>query len=396
MLTYFGILFIIATTIACSTAPAPKKITGTYSVYIMKKDGTHALIQADSLSGDSINVNEQSIGIPATFDRSVIVKDGFYYHMNTWENSFNKYKLTSSGLEKVSGIPIIDTHIENKLWIGPDTLLLLTLDDNTYTKVGYYQIDMKHFKIISSGTIPLVFPSKEFKTVSIGFSMFDQQKLLFGYCFNKIMDSKNYTTIDTMYTATLDFSSMEIINVEKDSRSAYPGGINTVQSYSFKDEANNFYFMSCPGIALGNNLKMPTAIFKIHPTLDRIDAHYMINITQKIGNHAYGMWYLGNSEALIRSERKDRYKNFSDHHSTYHFEYYRVHLLTGEMTKLALPFDKGTRKESVVIADNKAYIGIDDSTDAHQIWVYDITSKHISKGLKLSKETDFILRIDEM
>lgn len=122
----------------------------------------------------------------------------------------------------------------------------------------------------------------------------------------------------------------------------------------------------------------------------------MINISNKINNHAYGMWYLGNQEALIRSERKDRYHNFQDHHSTYHFEYYRVNLRNGDMVKLDLPFDKGTRKESVIVQNNKAYIGIDDSTNTHSIWVYDIPTAKISKGTGLSQRVDFILRMDSL
>ncbi|WP_270089346.1 hypothetical protein [Sphingobacterium sp. SYP-B4668] len=396
ILTYFGALLLVATMLGCNPTSITKKTTGAYSLYIMQKDGTHALLQVDSLTDDSMDTKVASISIPASFDRSIILKDGFFYHMDTEENSFNKYRLTIDGLQKVAGIRIVDTHIENKVWVGQDTLLLLTLDDQTYRQVGFYKIDMKHFSVVSSGTIPLDFPSTAFKTISIGFSNLDQDKLLFGYCFNKILDSENYTTIDTMYVATLGYPSMELQSIEKDSRSAYPGGINTIQSYSFEDEYHNFYFMSCPGIALGNNLKMPTAIFKINTTTDLIDRDYMVDISRTIGNHAYGMWYLGNGEVLIRSERKDRYKDFSDHHSTYHFEYYRVNLQSGKMTKLSLPFDKGTRKESVVIDNNKAYIGIDDSTDTHQIWVYDIGSTTISKGLKLTKETDFILRIDKM
>ncbi|MGY5251980.1 hypothetical protein [Sphingobacterium spiritivorum] len=381
----------------CSRTKSTIKTNGTYSLYLMTKDGGHAIMTLDSLASNSVTDSEQMITVPnSTFDRSIIIKDGFYYHMDGRQNSFNKYSLQTDGLQQVASIPIQDKHIENKYWIARDTLLLLTVDDRTYSKLEYYKIDSKSFRIVSSGSIPVTFPSKEFPFLSIGFNYMRDNKMFIGYSFNKTMAKNDYTTIDTMYVATLDVQTMQINNIQKDSRSTYPGGINTVQSYSFEDENKDFYFMSCPGIALGNNLKKPTAIFRIDAKTNKIDPDYMINISNKINNHAYGMWYLGNQEALIRSERKDRYHNFQDHHSTYHFEYYRVNLRNGDMVKLELPFDKGTRKESVIVQNNKAYIGIDDSTNTHSIWVYDIPTAKISKGTGLSQRVDFILRMDSL
>ncbi|MNY16570.1 hypothetical protein D3C86_1498390 [compost metagenome] len=70
--------------------------------------------------------------------------------------------------------------------------------------------------------------------------------------------------------------------------------------------------------------------------------------------------------------------------------------MKNKVTKLDLPFDKGTRKESVLVENGKAYITIDDKDDNHQIWIYDIKTKKINNGLKLNHETNFIVRVDKL
>jgi len=120
----------------------------------------------------------------------------------------------------------------------------------------------------------------------------------------------------------------------------------------------------------------------------------MINISKQIGNHAYGMWYLGQQEVLIRSERKDLYTTYATHHSTYQFEYYRINLKTGAFKKLDVPLDKGTRKENVWVKGENVYIGIDDAQDEHAVWIYNKQTEKVQKGITIPNKTSFILRLD--
>ncbi|WP_353545550.1 DUF4374 domain-containing protein [Rhinopithecimicrobium faecis] len=362
----------------------------------MNKDLGNTLLITDNISSDSLAINPHGITVPNTdFDRSVIVHKGYYYQIDAINEVFAKYKLTPKGVEKVDQLPMVNRHIENVSWLSPDTLFLITLDDKSYSYINYYIIAVNDFKIVKQGQINLPIDNPEFPIISIGFSIIKNSKLLIGYCFNKIYNTTDFTTSDYMYLAEIDTTNMQVEKILKDARSSYPGGINTVQSYSFKDSSGDFYFMSCPGVALGNNTKMPTAIFRIKDKASIIDPTYMINLSEKTGNHAYGFWFLGKDQAIIRSERKDLYTDFSDHHSTYQFEYYLINLKSQEIAKLALPYDKGTRKESVLVSNNKAYITIDDKDDNHQVWIYDILTRKISEGLKLDNQVDFIVRIDK-
>lgn len=389
------LLLLMVFFIGCSSRDQSNSSSNNYSLYIMNKNLGNTIVTTNSIDSGTINILKDGIDLPTQyFDRSIIVHNGFFYHIKS--GKFIKFEMQESALTEIAAIPMSNQHIENMNWQGKDTLLLFTLDNKTYSKLHYYKIDVKKFEIIQKEEIHLPIAPIKFPIVSIGFSTLHQNNLILGYTYNKVINETDFTTIDTMYFATLDPQTLKIKSIQKDNRSTYPGGVNTVQSYSFHDERGNFYFMSCPGIALGNNLSKPTAIFKITNNTTTVDSSYFFNLTATNQNHAYGIWYLGNNEAIIRSERKDLYNDFSDHHSTYQFEYYVVDLLKQTATKLTLPYDKGTRKESVLVENGKAYITIDDKDDNHQVWIYNIQTKKISTGLKLDKETDFIVRIDKL
>lgn len=395
LISKFSLLLLIVFFIGCSNRDQVNSTTNKYSLYIMNKDLGNTILTTNSIDSGTMDILKNGIDVPTQyFDRSIIIHEGFFYHIKS--EKFRKFSIKENALTEIAAIPMSDQHIENINWQGKDTLLIFTLDNKTYSKLHYYKIDVKRFEILQKEEIPLPSPPPNFTTVSIGFSTLHHNNLIIGYTYNKVFNETDFTTIDTMYMATLNPENLQIRAIQKDNRSTYPGGINTVQSYSFADENGNFYFMSCPGIALGNNLSKPTAIFRIPKDTTKVDSTYFFNLTAATQNHAYGMWYLGNNEAIIRSERKDLYNDFSDHHSTYQFEYYVVDLLKQTTTKLKLPYDKGTRKESVLVENGKAYITIDDKDDNHQVWIYNILTKEISTGLKLDKETDFIVRIDKL
>lgn len=381
--------------IGCRTDNGERNTDGKYSLYTMNKDLGNSIITSNTVDSGHLTISKNGIAIPTQqFDRSIIVKDKHYYFLRA--GKFRKYILESKGLKEIAQLDLPDQHIENINWIDQTTLLLFTSDNKTNRRLWIYKINVNDFIINQQQEVHLPLNSTEFNILSVGFGTIHQDHLLIGYTFNKVINETDFTTIDTMYVATLDKATLQLKTIQKDTRSTYPGGVNTVQSYSFHDENGNFYFMSCPGIALGNSPSKPTAIFKIDSNSTKVNPSYFLNLTAKTHNHAYGMWYLGNNKAIVRSERRDRYTDFSDHHSTYQFEYYLVDLITQNTRKLSLPFDKGTRKESVLIQNGKAYITIDDADDQHQVWVYDIKSGAISVGLTLDQATDFIVRIDQL
>ncbi|ETZ19089.1 DUF4374 domain-containing protein [Pedobacter sp. V48] len=370
-----------------------------YSIYILGKNGKEYIIETNALDSGKILPEKQGAILDVkTMDRDIIVKDGSYYHLNRKKAQLSKYNIQNDSLYTIASIPLKDFSIENYFWAGKDSLLLTGLDIKDFTQTKYVLIETGKMSMLSSGNLAIPQPSGKFTSMSIGFVELRKSHLFIGYTYHQQLSSSNYTTSDTTYIAELGYPQMKLLKINKDTRSTYPGGINTVQSYSFNDEQNNYYFMSCPGIALGNRPDLPTGIFRIKAGAESLDKDYFINISSSVvKNHAYGMWYLGNNKAIIRSERKDLFKGLGDHYSTAHFEFYLIDLAAAKvLKKLDLPLDKGTRRECVIVKDNIAYIAVNSSTKGNFVWMYNVETNSLKKGLELAGNTDFIMRIDKL
>ena len=393
---YFCVL-LFTTLYSCNNQ---KKITvgADYSLYILGKDDQEYLVETNMLDSGIIEPAVTGVVLDGKdMDRDVFAKNGFFYHLNRKNTLFSKFALTADSLRATAKIKLPGFSLENFSWISPDTLLLTGLNTSGYNMAKYYLIEISNFKIIKSGNLAIPKPRGKFKSISIGFVNRRDQSIFIGYTYNFPISISDYSTSDTMYVSKLKFPEMEFLKTDKDTRSTYPGGENAIQSYSFTNYTGDYYFMSCPGIALGNRPDLSTGIFRITKDTDQLDSDYFFDISEsKIGNHAYGIWYLGGNKAIIRSERKDLFTGLGDHYSIGHFEFYVLDLITKSVEKLNLPLDKGTRKECVLVEGNKAYIAVNSAKDGNYIWVYDILKKTLKKGVQLGGDTDFILRIDKL
>ncbi|MFZ4861770.1 hypothetical protein ACL9RF_06255 [Sphingobacterium sp. Mn56C] len=391
--SYVLLLFLILLG-ACSQRDKVPAAAPQYAIFTLDKDGMNRMFITDSLYPQTALLEIQ---IPAFFDREYIQKAGYFYHVDYRSSQFIRYHidLKAQKLQALDTIQLDNRYIEQFHWKNnTDTLLVFTVERNSKKTCSLFEIDAKNFKLIRQTLLPIPNTDTVFNRLNIGLVAVQNNALWLAYSFGNYLNMNDYSTQDTSYYINLDFKTLQVNNLQKDSRSTYPGGINTVQTYSADTENGDLYFMSCPGIALGNNLHQPTAIFRKPKNAINVDTNYMVNISKAIHNHAYGFWYIGNNKALIRSEQKDKFTDFANHHSTFQFEYFVLDLHSGKLHKLALPLDKGTRKENVLVHNNMVYISIDDSDDKHRIWQYSLADEKITEILSINKSTDYLLRMD--
>lgn len=364
-----------------------------YSLFLMYKDGTTGFLLTDSLWKQSVEIAPPY----RYFSREFIQKNGLVYYVNPQNNHLVQFKLSTEGLFPLDSIRLSSDNLENFLWKNDsDTLLLFNVQKGHPDTCWYYEIDTKPLSLIRKLQVPIPGSLQDFDIISIGLSYLNKDEIWLAYTYNKMINHHSYTTIDTMYYSTFDMETFTHKELQKDSRSTYPGGINTVQPYGAQLVNGDYYFMSCPGVALGNRPSLPTAIFRRLNGNSHVDTTYMLSISDSIGNHAYGLWLVKDHEVIIRSERKDKYSDFSTHHRVFQFDYYLVDLLAGTFEKLDLPLDRGTRKENVLVRDNVVYFGLDSEGEHHYVWRYELSDGHIEHVFQSTVSTDFILRLDDL
>lgn len=359
----------------------------------MNKDGSQCLLETNSLESGSLDPEKDGIKVNTDeIQRELIVKDGYYYRVKN--EKLSKYKIENGQLEKEIVLPIKDFYLHNYTWLQSDTLLLIGANANN-SQIKYAKVETKTMAA-KEGFLSIPSPFGVFNSMSIGFTKLKKDHLLIGYTYH-MLSTQKYTTSDTAYLAVFNYPEMSLLRIDKDTRSTYPGVDNTVESGTFEDEKGDFYFIACPGVALGNNPTKPTGIYRIKADQDLLDTSYFFNLsTSVIQNHVYSIYYLGNCKAIVRSERKDLYTNWSDHWKVSHFEFYVVDLASKQVTKLNLPLDKGTRRQCVIVEGETVYISVNSSSEGNYIWSYNQQTGQLKKGLKLTGNTDFILRLDRI
>jgi len=378
---------------SCSeSSPAERK---KYSIYVMAKDTKEYILQVDSLDTGTIDpVKDGAQVFPKQIWYDLIVKNGFYYRLERKNFQFIKYTIKDNRFTPLDSVVLPDfPFIDSFNWIGPDTLFLVSYN-RKIKKLQYVKVNLSEMKA-QLGNFPLPLPFGNDNAMSVGFTNFRGNKLFAGYTYHAISASQDYKTSDTAYVATLSYPELKLEKITKDTRSTYPGGNNTAQPNTFTDEHGDFYYLTCPGIALGNHPDKPTAVYRIKKNQDVPDSTFFFNISDSpVKNHGYGLWYIGNHQAIIRTEQKEIFTGIGDHYKVPHVQFYVLDLNNKTVKKLDLPLDKGTSRRCVLVENGLVYISINSGAAGNYIWIYNPQTGALKKGLKINGDIDYILRIE--
>ena len=384
--------FITCTTKKAGDKPDAKK---KYSLYVMMKNDAEYIVQTDTLASGHIDPLTQGATVtPSRIFYELFAHNNQYYRLDWKTQRFIRYGIANKALMPTDSLQLTGAwNVDNQSWLG-DTLMLIG-HDSKHSKVRYAKITLDLFKS-TEGIIDLPAPANGFNFMTIGFSTFMNGDLYLGYTYHK-SELNSYTTSDTMYVTQLTYPGLETIRTIKDTRSTYPGGINTRQSHFFTDESGDFYFITCPGIALGDNPSKPTGIFRINKADGKLDPTYFFNLSASpIHNHGYGFWYVGHGKAIVRTERKGLYKGMQDHYRVPHFDFYVVDLSKQTTLHLDLPLDKGTARNCVLVENELVYITLNPNTGGNYVWMYDPKTGSLRKGVHFDDQVDYILRLERL
>ena len=397
VLILFGMLCGMLSFTSCQPEKAREKLP--YSMLFMTTDGQQYIWQAEQLDTGTIDpvINGALLDRPAKIWYYMLVRDGFYYFVDSKTEYLIKGKIQDKKFLRLDSVYLEGfSYPDNALFLD-DTHLFIVNHSVGRKKKRYAEINVQDMRV-HIDELALDTPAGPFDNMSVGFVYKRGEQLWMGYTYHYTNSEMGYGSADTVYVAQFSYPDMKLLNVDKDARSTYPGNVNTAQQNTFEDEKGDFYFMSAPGIVRGANPQQPTAIYRIKAGEQHLDTSYFYNVSDsQIHNHAYGMWYLGGNKAIVRSERKDLFRDYKEHYLLPHNEFYEIDLLDPSYSrKLDLPLDRGSSRTCVLVEGDTAYITINDGKGNNDVWLYRTKDQHLEKGLHIAGNIDYIFRLERL
>lgn len=367
-----------------------------YGLYV--RAGTPSgdyLISVSSLDSGTATLTGNGAEVTSAMNYATFAKNGYYYCLKN--SALSKYTLANNTLTTVASIPFsLMTTLNSPIWVDDNTLLALSsgTDTDGTVQLTYAVINTSgnSLSVTTSGQLALTTTPEGYETFELQGYQLNNGKLYIEYSYD---NGWSATTASGSYVASLDYPAMTNITVDHDTRTTSPGGTLGYQPFQFVDESGDIYILNTPGVRIGNYPSMATAVTRVKSGATTFDQSYFFDISAAAGQHAYGMWYLGNGKALIKTERSSLISTWADY-SKYVFDFYVVDLSAKTATHLDVPLHAGAYLANVVVKDGIAYIANENEAGNSAVYIYNSATEKLTTGLKLQDGLTYVLRIDQI
>jgi hypothetical protein len=159
-----------------------------------------------------------------------------------------------------------------------------------------------------------------------------------------------------------------------------------LQSKSFFDSDGNYY-LACSSQLEGasSSTQQRGTILRVNKDAMEFDPSYE---GYKKSNHPKGKIitaeYLTTGKSLLYIQDPD-HTGAAGWGSNYNCYYAILDLNTDELTELDMPYSEGTFSQRSAVLGYKAYIGANPKNSAPCVYIYDITTKKLTKGLTITE-----------
>lgn len=408
----------------------------TYNMVITKADGSIVLVPADEVSNVSFVAQEPVVDVPRHFDVTVtvgkqggmsrdvttimqtreqlsegtvidfkntgaeinadytmetIVKGKYYYQVPFSGDRFVKLQFKDNKMEVVQAQPFVqNTYSPRKYthaWISENTLVIMAANGDG-DKIIWTKLNTEDMSIISEGTLSIaVAEGYNVLTTSGVLTYRKSDNKLFYFYYNKKETSGSSKTSNEPYfrIAVINPETMaveqEIINKEAAQMTPSAYG-ELLQNTIFFDEGDNLYLSAFNAV----NKKNIGYLLRIKNGEFDFEAGY--NAFPDAKGKLLTVQYLGNGKVLAYSGDNAIGTGID----TYAYYYSIVDLYAKTVTPLAyngaeIPYSSGSfsQRSAVDRAAGKAYIGVNTENAAPCVYVYDIKTGEVTKGVDVSE-----------
>ncbi len=330
-----------------------------------------------------------------------IIKDGYYYQIPKEKDRIGKYRIENDGVTIVAEVPFKqNTFLYRRYshaWIDDNTLVLFGADGEKQ-KILWTKLDTKNMQILDEGKLDITPPQGKYKKLSTsGIANFRKSdgKILYAYLY-KTKDKIHRE--DHFLVAFINPKDMTIEKTIKEERVEFMAGTAFGELYQNKTffSDNGDYYIACNSV-LANAQKHTEQrgnIVRIKNGTTEFDKSYL-GFSGRQGK-IVTVDYLKNDKALLYIE--DPVKSSTNWSSSSFNCYYAVlNLTTDKLFEIKLPFSQGVFSQRSVVEGGKAYIGINPENAQPAIYVYDISSGTITKGITITEGYSFdrVVKLDK-
>ena len=358
----------------------------------MGRDVTTIMQSRPSLTEGGV-VDFKGVGaeINADYSMESIYKGKYYYQVPVSADRFVKLQFKDNKMEVVKQRPFKENTYKTRnythAWLNDNTLLIMSTDGE-HKQVIWTKLNTDDMSIISEGTLTIaVAEGYNVLTTSGALAYRKSDNKLFYFYYNKKETSGSNKTSNEPYfrIAVINPETMaveqEIINKEAAQMTPSAYG-ELLQNTIFFDEADNLY-LSAFNVVSKKNIGCLLRIKK-----GEFDFEVGYNAFPDAKGKLLTVQYMGNGKVLAYSGDNAVGTSID----TYAYYYSIIDLYSKTVTPLAydgveIPYSSGSfsQRSAIDRAAGKAYFGVNTENAQPGIYVYDIKTGEVSKGVDVAE-----------
>lgn len=386
---------------ACSDDDDPKEqpentITGDYhfDVWVavdkhggMGRDVKTLVRSVNSLEADQPMINFVGEGTEVNYKLTLenIVKGAYYYQVPVSGDRFGKYTLSDNTIQTVQEQKFAtNTYTPRKYthaWLDDNNLVIMAANGDA-KQVIWTKLDAD-LHILAEGTLDIPVPEGSAVLTTSGILTYNKKsgKLIYFY-YGKAKKGLN-STASKVFTAVINPATMAVeSNIQNTWLDEMVGSAygELLQKCVFTDESGQVYVAGLTNDADGVERSHLT---RLNAAGNDIDTSYdaFSNAGKLLSTE-----YLGNGKVLGYA-REDALGTGIDSYSHY---YTIIDLNSKTHTPIScngvrLPYSGGRFSQRTAIVNGKAYIGVNPEDSNPCIYIYDIATGKVEKGVEIAE-----------
>lgn len=322
-----------------------------------------------------------------TYSMESIVKGKYYYQVPNSNDRFTKLQVVGNSVNVIQEQRFVQNTYKVRsythAWLNDNTLIIMAANGNA-TKIIWTKLNASDMRILSEGTLDLPLPEGAAVFTASGILTYNEKaSKLYYFYFGKDKSGRTGVATSNFLTAVINPSNMAVESNKVNALAGEMAGSaygELMQNCAMYDESGNLYLAA---FSDANNMEQGH-LLRIKKGETDFETGYegYPNADGKL----LTVQYLSNGKALIYA-RNDAAGTEIDSYSHY---YAIVNLNTGTKERLKyngqdIPYSGGRFAQRTVVIDGKAYIGVNTKDANPCIYIYDIATGKVEKGVEIAE-----------